>query len=167
MCCGMPVHRINMGYANFHRFAPKSVTAAMPLSDREKKAVLVIPTPCTRMYRTTYLKIWWRSVQYILRQHWQIVSPFDMIWGRLKSAESGQVRGIFWFWHFIHLSLTYLLKHLLTAPGPTRDKPHITTVSFLVYSSNCGSIEIQCSSSHLELCLKSGYSDFFLFVVLK
>jgi len=39
----------------------------------------------------------------------------------------GNGQGLFWFWCFINLSLTYLLKtltHLLTSPGPTRGGDH-------------------------------------------
>jgi len=31
----------------------------------------------------------------------------------------GNREGLFWFWCFIHLSLTYLDTHPFTAPGPT------------------------------------------------
>jgi len=32
----------------------------------------------------------------------------------------GNREGLFWFWRFINMSLTYLLRPVLTAPGSTR-----------------------------------------------
>jgi len=40
------------------------------------------------------------------------------------NIRTGNGEDLFWFWRFINLSLTYLLRHLptylLTAPGPTK-----------------------------------------------
>ena len=47
----------------------------------------------------------------------------------------GNGEGLFWFWHFINLSLTYSLRHSLTySPGPTQSPPNCTQVGSLCLS---------------------------------